>query len=100
MHPARLLLIAGTIGALSVAGMLSAQQEKPAAPMKIEKVKDGLYLIRGPFNRCAPNGCGGGYGDDGLLHWHTMPDSYTNESEAQLLADSLNEWTEKIESTI
>jgi glyoxylase-like metal-dependent hydrolase (beta-lactamase superfamily II) len=68
MHPARLLLIAGTIGALSVAGMLSAQQEKPAAPMKIEKVKDGLYLIRGPFNRCAPNGCGGGYGDDGLLH--------------------------------
>ena len=36
--------------------------------MRIEKVKDGLYLVRGPFNRCAPNGCGGGYGDDGMLH--------------------------------
>jgi cyclase len=68
MHPARLLLIVGTIGALGLAGGLSAQQSKPAAPMKIEKVKDGLYLIRGPFNRCAPNGCDGRYGDDGLLH--------------------------------
>jgi glyoxylase-like metal-dependent hydrolase (beta-lactamase superfamily II) len=68
MHPARLLLILGTIGSLGLAGVLSAQQAKPAAPMQIEKVKDGLFLIRGPFNRCAPNGCGGGYGDDGLLH--------------------------------
>jgi glyoxylase-like metal-dependent hydrolase (beta-lactamase superfamily II) len=68
MHSARLLLVVGTIGALGLAGVLSAQQAKPAAPMKIEKVKDGLYLIRGPFNLCAPNGCGGAYGDDGLLH--------------------------------
>ena len=68
MRPARLTLVLGTIGALSLAALMSAQQEKPAAPMQIEKVKDGLYLIRGPFNRCAPNGCGGAYGDDGLLH--------------------------------
>jgi glyoxylase-like metal-dependent hydrolase (beta-lactamase superfamily II) len=68
MHPARLTLLVGTIGALSLAAVISAQQEKPAAPMQVEKVKDGLYLIRGPFNRCAPNGCGGAYGDDGLLH--------------------------------
>lgn len=68
MHSARLLLVVGTIGALGLAGVLSAQQAKPAVPMKIEKVKDGLYLIRGPFNRCAPNGCDGRYGDDGLLH--------------------------------
>jgi cyclase len=68
MRPARLTLIFGTIGALSLAGVMSAQQAKPAAPMQIEKVKDGLYLIRGPFNRCAPNGCDGRYGDDGLLH--------------------------------
>lgn len=68
MHPARLLLVIGTLGALSLATALSAQQAKPAAPMKIEKVKDGLYLIRGPFNLCAPNGCDGRYGDDGLLH--------------------------------
>jgi glyoxylase-like metal-dependent hydrolase (beta-lactamase superfamily II) len=25
-------------------------------------------VIRGPFNRCAPNGCSGAYGDDGMLH--------------------------------
>ena len=68
MRPARLLLAIGTIAALSLAGVMSAQQAKPAMPMQIEKVKDGLYLIRGPFNRCAPNGCSGGCGDDGLLH--------------------------------
>src|SRR4030095_4536908 len=67
MRPARLVLIVTTLTALALAGVLSAQQ-KPAAPMQIEKVKDNLYLIRGPFNRCAPNGCGGAYKDDGLLH--------------------------------
>ncbi len=64
----RIALGIGTTGALVLAVALSAQQAKPAAPMQIEKVKDGLYLIRGPFNRCAPNGCSGAYGDDGLLH--------------------------------
>jgi glyoxylase-like metal-dependent hydrolase (beta-lactamase superfamily II) len=64
----RLALVIGTVAALIVAVALSAQQAKPAAPMQIEKVKDGLYLIRGPFNRCAPNGCTPAYGDDGLLH--------------------------------
>ena len=44
-----------------------ASRPTPAAPSRIEKVKDGLYVIRGPFNRCAPNGCGA-YGDDGFLH--------------------------------
>jgi hypothetical protein len=28
-----------------------------AGPMRIDRVKDGLYLIRGPFLPCAPNGC-------------------------------------------
>lgn len=64
----RTALLMGTVGAFAVAALVSAQQAKPAAPMQIEKVKDNLYLIRGPFNRCAPNGCGGAYGDDGLLH--------------------------------
>ncbi len=68
MRPARLVLTVTTVAALALAGVLSAQQAKPAKPMQIEKVKDGLYVIRGPFNRCAPNGCGGAYGDDGLLH--------------------------------
>ena len=67
MRRARVVLAAATVGVLVLVG-LSARQAKPAAPMQIEKVKDGLYLIRGPFNRCAPNGCGGGYADDGLLH--------------------------------
>jgi glyoxylase-like metal-dependent hydrolase (beta-lactamase superfamily II) len=66
MRLARLALVLTTISIL--AAVLSAQRPAPAAPMQIEKVKDNLYLIRGPFNRCAPNGCGGAYGDDGLLH--------------------------------
>src|SRR5204863_3226740 len=68
MGPARLVVLAATAGALAFVVLLSAQQPKPEAPMRVEKVKDNLYLLRGPFNRCAPNGCGGGYGDDGFLH--------------------------------
>ena len=68
MRSARFALVVMTVGALTLAGVLSAQQPKPAKPMQLEKVKDGLFVIRGPFNPCAPNGCGGAYGDDGLLH--------------------------------
>ena len=68
MRHFRIGLVIGSTSALIFALAVSAQQANPAAPMRIEKVKDGLYLVRGPFNRCAPNGCGGTYGDDGLLH--------------------------------
>jgi len=68
MRPARTALLSATLALMALAIVLSAQQTKPAKPMQIEKVKDGLFLIRGPFNLCAPNGCGGAYGDDGLLH--------------------------------
>ena len=68
MRSARVGLVLATVGALAGAGLLSARQAKPESPIRIEKVKDNLYLLRGPFNRCAPNGCGGGYGDDGFLH--------------------------------
>jgi glyoxylase-like metal-dependent hydrolase (beta-lactamase superfamily II) len=64
----RVALLLAIVAALGLAGVMSARQATPAAPMQIEKVKDGLYVIRGPFNRCAPNGCSGAYGDDGLLH--------------------------------
>jgi cyclase len=37
-------------------------------PMRIELVKDGLYLIRGPFLPCTPNGCRPNGPDDGLYH--------------------------------
>lgn len=68
MRLARLALVVATLGALAFVGLLSAQQKKPEAPMTIEKVKDNLYVLRGPFNRCAPNGCSAAYGDDGFLH--------------------------------
>jgi len=38
-----------------------------ARPMWIEKVKDGLYLIRGPLGPCM-NACTPGFPRDGLLH--------------------------------
>lgn len=44
------------------------QQKLTPEPMRIEKVKDNLYVVRGPFNACAPNGCGANSVDDGLLH--------------------------------
>jgi glyoxylase-like metal-dependent hydrolase (beta-lactamase superfamily II) len=62
------VLTVALAGAAVVVGGLIAQPRRDAAPMTIEKVKDGLYLLRGPFNRCAPNGCSAAYGDDGLLH--------------------------------
>ena len=45
-RPVRIALVIGTIASLIVAVALSAQPAKPAAPMQVEKVKDGLYLIR------------------------------------------------------
>jgi cyclase len=68
MRSARVVLLVSTVVAIALAGVLSGQQKKPAAPMRIEKVKENLYVLRGPFNPCAPNGCSGAYGDDGLLH--------------------------------
>ncbi|HLG59892.1 MAG TPA: MBL fold metallo-hydrolase [Vicinamibacterales bacterium] len=37
-------------------------------PMRIDKVKDGLYVVRGPFLPCAPRGCTPNGTDDGLIH--------------------------------
>jgi cyclase len=68
MRSARVSLVVATAGALALGVALAGQQAKPAAPMRVEKVKENLYLLRGPFNRCAPNGCDGRYTDDGLLH--------------------------------
>ena len=38
------------------------------APMRADEVKPGLFVIRGPFDPCAPGGCSGRNVDDGLLH--------------------------------
>ncbi len=56
-----LILAAGVVAALR------AGQPPPERPMQVEKVKENLYVLRGPFNKCAPNGCGA-YADDGFLH--------------------------------
>jgi cyclase len=54
---------------ISVAAL--AQQPPPDKPMTVEKVKDGLYVIRGPFSMCGPQGCRGASPKalaDGLPH--------------------------------
>jgi cyclase len=39
-----------------------------AGPTRVERVKDGLYVIRGPFVPCGTRGCRPGGADDGLIH--------------------------------
>jgi cyclase len=39
-----------------------------AGPMRTQKVKDGLYVIRGPFLPCGTRGCRPNGPDDGLIH--------------------------------
>jgi hypothetical protein len=46
----------------------AGQSKLVSAPMRAEPVKPGLYVIRGPFDPCAPGGCNGRNTDDGLLH--------------------------------
>ncbi len=36
--------------------------------MRVEKVKDGLFVIRGPFVPCGTRGCTPNGADDGLIH--------------------------------
>ena len=71
MNAIRVLALLGCL----VAGPLVAQPELKHAPellqpgpMRIDVVKDGLYLIRGPFLPCTPNGCRPNGPDDGLYH--------------------------------
>lgn len=54
---------------------ISALGQGPAPPldkpMTVEKIKEGLYVIRGPFSVCGPQGCRGPSPKalaDGLLH--------------------------------
>jgi glyoxylase-like metal-dependent hydrolase (beta-lactamase superfamily II) len=48
-----------------------AQRPAPDKPMTVEKVKEGLYVIRGPFSVCNTTGCRGAsptVAADGLMH--------------------------------
>ena len=68
------ILAAMILAALAVKGLgqsfeLRMRTERlVAGPMRIDKVKDGLYVVRGPFLPCAPRGCTPGVTDDGLIH--------------------------------
>ena len=64
------LLASVTVLALLAVGIAQQRQTLAPEPMKVEKVKDGLYVIRGPFNPCGTNGCNANNiaSDDGLLH--------------------------------
>lgn len=56
------------VAVLTILSVHASQQKLTPEPMRVEKVKENLYVIRGPFNACAPNGCGPNSVDDGLLH--------------------------------
>lgn len=62
---------------IALAAAAAARQQWPLrmvserlveGPMRIEKIKDGLYVIRGPFLPCTPRGCTPNGPDDGLIH--------------------------------
>ena len=46
----------------------TASSRLASQPMRVEQVKPNLFVIRGPFDPCAPGGCSGRNADDGLLH--------------------------------
>lgn len=54
--------------ALVAAGVTQQRRPLPFEPMRVEKVTDGLYVVRGPFVECLPDGCPPGRIGDGLLH--------------------------------
>ena len=73
----RSMTVAGTLGLfcclaasplLAQPGLKHAPELLQPGPMRIDVVKDGLYLIRGPFLPCTPNGCRPNGPDDGLYH--------------------------------
>jgi hypothetical protein len=54
------------LGALGLIAFMALTQQYPLkqqteklvrGPMRIDKVKEGLYVIRGPFVPCATRGC-------------------------------------------
>ena len=66
-----ILWATGLLGSQSIGAQTPLAHEPEIlkfGPMRTELVKDGLYVIRGPFLPCAPNGCRPGGNDDGLFH--------------------------------
>ena len=60
------LLVLAIIGAAGISTAVLVSQQLPlkqvpevltAGPARIDKVKDGLYVVRGPFVPCTTRGC-------------------------------------------
>ena len=74
MRPTTTLRILAALALVAAAALtqqfpLKQKTEKLArGPMRTEKVKDGLYVIRGPFLPCGTRGCRPNGPDDGLIH--------------------------------
>jgi cyclase len=67
----RLLAALGLIAAGALTQQLPLKQNTEKlvrGPMRIDKVKEGLYVIRGPFLPCGTRGCRPNGPDDGLIH--------------------------------
>lgn len=68
------MIVRLTLVLISTAGLsqkVIIAQQVPDKPMTVEKVKEGLYVIRGPFSLCGPQGCRGSAPkalSDGLMH--------------------------------
>ncbi len=74
MRPSTTLRILAALALVAAAALtqqfpLKQNTEKLArGPMRTERVKDGLYVIRGPFLPCGTRGCRPNGPDDGLIH--------------------------------
>jgi cyclase len=68
---ARIVTAALIVAAGALTQQLPLKQETETltrGPMRVDKVKDGLYVIRGPFVPCTTRGCRPNGPDDGLIH--------------------------------
>ncbi len=65
---AAMLLLSQAVDGAAPAGLRQEVEVLEAGPTRIEQVKDGLYVIRGPFLPCTTRGCRPGGPDDGLIH--------------------------------
>src|SRR5215813_6346450 len=66
----RIFGLVGAAALVALAGQLPLKQNVEIlkeAPMRADKVKEGLYVIRGPFLPCM-TGCRPGQTGDGLIH--------------------------------
>jgi cyclase len=69
--PVRVLAALGFVTAVALTQQYPLKQDVEIlkqGPMRIDKVKDGLYVIRGPFVPCTTSGCRPNGPDDKLIH--------------------------------